>query len=54
MYLKHLLAAVQVAKLNYEVDYRKTLANSVKDPMSRVEFLGDITTLRYEKTKNLN
>ena len=53
IYLKHLLAAVQIAKLNYEVDYRQTLANSVNDPMSRVEFLGDITTLRYEKTKNL-
>ena len=54
IYLKHLLASVQIAKLNYEVDYRQTLANSVNDPMSRVEFLGDITTLRYEKTKNLN
>ena len=53
-YLKHLFAATQIAKLNYEIDYRQTLANSVKDPMSRVEFLGDITTLRYEKTKNIN
>ena len=53
IYLKHFLAAVQIAKLNYELDYRQTLANSVKDPMSRVQFLGDITTLKYEKTKNL-
>ncbi len=53
IYLKHFLAAVQIAKLNYEIDYRQTLANSVEDPMSRVEFLGDITTLKHEKIKNL-
>ena len=53
IYLRHFLAAVQIAKLNYELDYRQTLANSVTDPMSRVQFLGDITTLKYEKTKNL-
>lgn len=52
IYLRHFLAAVQIAKLNYEIDYRNTLANSVADPMSRVQFLGDITTLQYEKTKN--
>lgn len=54
IYLKHFFAAVQIAKLNYEVDYRETLANSVSDPMSRIEYLGDITTLKYETTKNLD
>ena len=53
IYLRHFLAAVQIAKLNYEIDYRQTLANSINDPMSRVQFLGDITTLKYEKSKNL-
>lgn len=53
IYLKHFFAAVQIAKLNYEIDYRETLANSVDDPMSRVQILGDITTLKYEKTKQL-
>ena len=53
LYLKHFFAAVQIAKLNYEIDYRTTLANSVNDPMSRIQFLGDITTLKYEKSKNL-
>lgn len=52
IYLKHFFAAVQIAKLNYEIDYRETLANSVEDSMSRVEFLGDITSLKYEKTKS--
>ncbi|MEO1559870.1 MAG: hypothetical protein AAFS12_09635, partial [Cyanobacteria bacterium J06632_19] len=53
IYLRHFLAAVQIAKLNYEINYRTTLANSVNSPMARVQFLGDITTLKYEKTKNL-
>lgn len=53
IYLKHFFAAVQIAKLNYEIDYRETLANSVTDPMSRIQILGDTTTLRYEKTKNI-
>lgn len=51
IYLKHFLASVVIAKLNYEIDYRTTLANSVNDPMSRVQFLGDITTLKYEQSK---
>lgn len=53
IYLKHFLASVIIAKLNYEIDYRTTLANSVEDPMSRVQFLGDITTLKYEQSKRL-
>lgn len=53
IYLKHFLASVIIAKLNYEIDYRQTLANSVNDPMARVQFLGDITTLKHEQSKKL-
>lgn len=51
--LKHFLAAVQIAKLNFELDYRYTLANSTQSPVARVQFISNLSTLREEKTKSI-
>lgn len=50
-YITHLLAATQIIKLNFEHDYRVTLANSVEQPTVRVCYQEDITDLKRENSK---
>jgi len=50
-YLVHLLAATQIIKLNFEMDYIATLANSTDQPTYRVVSSLDLTNLKHEKEK---
>ncbi len=50
-YITHLLAATQIIKVNFEYEYRQTLANSVGQPTMRVCYQEDITDLKRENSK---
>jgi hypothetical protein len=50
-YLIHLLAATQIIKLNFEIDYISTLVNSTDQPTYRVVSSLDLTNLKHEKEK---
>jgi hypothetical protein len=50
-YLIYLLAATQIIKLNFEMDYITTLNNSTDQPTYRLLKTEDMTTLKLEKDK---
>lgn len=50
-YLIHLLAATQIIKLNFEMDYREKLVELTSQPTYRHVGLADLTTLKLEKDK---
>jgi hypothetical protein len=50
-YLIHLLAATQIIKLNFEIDYITTLTNSNNQPTYRIVSSLDLTNLKHEKDK---